>query len=65
MSGGAYITGDTALAAIVLWNSGFFDTASIAAVLDCREDAVDRTLRETRETARRSRPATPPMRRAA
>lgn len=51
MSGG-FLTGDVALAAAVLWGSGLFDTASIAAVLQVHEDAVYRTLREAKDTAR-------------
>ncbi|TKB62775.1 MAG: hypothetical protein E5W81_20420, partial [Mesorhizobium sp.] len=39
-----WLTGDAALAAIVLWSSGQFDTNAIAAVLTVREDAVCRTL---------------------
>lgn len=49
-----FLLGDQALAAIVLWTSGQFDTASIATVLGVREDAVYRTLHETRDTARKA-----------
>lgn len=48
----AFLTGDQAMAAIVLWASGQFDTAAIAALLSVREDAVWRTLHETRDVAR-------------
>lgn len=50
--GGGWLTGDAALAAIVLWSSGKFDTNSIAAVLAVREDAVCRTLAMARDGAR-------------
>lgn len=53
---GGYLTGDRALAAIVLWHSGQFDTAAIASLLSAREDAVWRTLHATRDTARRYPP---------
>lgn len=41
-----------ALAAIILWSSGQFDTASIAEVLNVGEDAVYRTLHMARDGAR-------------
>ncbi|MQB43368.1 hypothetical protein [Rhizobium sp. ICMP 5592] len=44
-----------ALAAIVLWNSGHFDTADIGQLLDVREDAVYRTLHAARHVARGKR----------
>lgn len=44
-----FLTGDKAVAAIVLWASGRFDTLSIAEVLDTRENAVCRTLRLARD----------------
>ncbi len=37
-----------ALAAIILWNSGHFDTLDIAMVLSVGEDAVCRTLHAAR-----------------
>jgi hypothetical protein len=41
-----------ALAAIVLWNSGHFDTFDIAQLLDVGEDAVCRTLHAARHIVR-------------
>ncbi|MCF1471180.1 hypothetical protein FS763_04465 [Agrobacterium vitis] len=38
-----------ALAAIILWNSGFFDTLDIARVLALKEDAVCRTIHAARD----------------
>ncbi|RWK94521.1 MAG: hypothetical protein EOR53_18090 [Mesorhizobium sp.] len=52
LGGGGWLTGDAALAAIVLWSSGQFDTSAIAAVLTVREDAVCRTLAMARDGAR-------------
>ncbi len=46
-----FLSGDTALAAIVLWASGHFDTLDIATVLGVREDAVYRTLHLARSGA--------------
>lgn len=46
------LTGDTALAAIVLWGSGLFDTAAIAEALHVSEDAVCRTLHMAKDHAR-------------
>jgi len=40
------------MAVIVLWSSGQFDTAEIAALLHVREDAVYRTLHTARDGAR-------------
>lgn len=40
-----------ALAAIVLWNSGQFDTLDISRVLGVGEDAVCRTLHAARHVA--------------
>ncbi|MBY5763614.1 hypothetical protein HFO06_10995 [Rhizobium leguminosarum] len=40
-----------ALAAIVLWNSGHFDTLDIGKLLDVGEDAVCRTLNAARTIA--------------
>ena len=50
----AYLTDEVAMAAIVLWSSGYFDTASIAGVLHVREDAVYRTLTLAREQKRQT-----------
>lgn len=50
--GSGFLTGDTAMAAVVLWGSGQFDTHSIATVLAVREDAVCRTLAMARDGAR-------------
>jgi len=44
----AVLSGQTGLAAIVLWASGPFDTREIADVLAVREDAVSRTLHLSR-----------------
>ena len=41
-----------ALAAIVLWNSGHFDTFDIGRLLDVGEDAVCRTLNAARHISR-------------
>ncbi|WP_377299755.1 hypothetical protein [Rhizobium sp. SGZ-381] len=41
-----------ALAAIILWNSGHFDTFEISKVLDVGEDAVCRTLHAARTVVR-------------
>lgn len=41
-----------ALAAIILWNSGHFDTFEIGKVLDVGEDSVCRTLHAARSVAR-------------
>lgn len=43
---------EQAIAAIVLWASGRFDTGDIATLLGVREDAVWRTLHLAREGAR-------------
>lgn len=40
-----------ALAAVVLWNSGHFDTFDIGQLLDVSEDAVCRTLHAARHVA--------------
>ncbi|OOG73856.1 hypothetical protein B0E45_06070 [Sinorhizobium sp. A49] len=45
----------TALAAIVLWASGHFDTKDISDVLRCGEDAVCRTLHAARHIAKGDR----------
>jgi len=47
-----FLTDDVAMAAIVLWASGRFDTLTIAQLLSVREDAVCRTLRMARDGAR-------------
>lgn len=44
-----------ALAAIVLWNSGCFDTLEIAVVLNVKEDAICRTLHAARAVEREER----------
>ena len=49
MSG--FLSGDKAMAAVVLWGSGLFDTGQIADLLNVREDAVYRTLHDVRDTA--------------
>lgn len=41
-----------ALAAIILWRSGQFDTYDIATVLEVPEDAVCRTIHAARHVAR-------------
>ncbi len=57
MSG--YLTGDKAMAAVVLWASGYFDTKAIADLLTVREDAVYRTLHDARDTAAGRQPREP------
>ncbi|TRC78535.1 hypothetical protein FJV80_24650 [Mesorhizobium sp. WSM4310] len=52
---GAYLRDEQAIAAIVLWGSGQFDTADIAKALQCREDAVYRTLQMANDGARADR----------
>ncbi|RUW98676.1 MAG: hypothetical protein EOS71_00450 [Mesorhizobium sp.] len=51
-TGGAYLRDEQVLAAIVMWGSGKFDTADIAKALQCREDAVYRTLQMAKDGAR-------------
>jgi hypothetical protein len=46
------VSDQQALASIVLWNSGAFDTLDIAAVLQIREDAVVRTLHAARHVVK-------------
>ncbi len=46
------LDGNVALAAIVLWNSGSFDTLEIATLLNVKEDAVYRVLHAARHIAR-------------
>ncbi|WP_026618328.1 hypothetical protein M728_000369 [Ensifer sp. WSM1721] len=41
-----------AIAALILWKSGHFDTLDIADVLGCGEDAVCRTLQAARHVER-------------
>lgn len=45
-----FLLGDEAMAAIVLWSSGAFDTKQIADLLHVREDAVYRTLRMAKDS---------------
>jgi len=52
---GAYLRDEQALAAIILWGSGQFDTVDIAKALHCREDAVYRTLQVAKDGARADR----------
>lgn len=52
MKASGFLTDNVALAAIVLWASGQFDTAEIADVLHVREDAVYRTLHMAKDHAR-------------
>ena len=52
-----FLVDEVAMAAVVLWHSGCFDTASIAQVLSVREDAVCRTIQMARDGARGARPA--------
>jgi len=40
-----------ALAAIILWNSGHFDTLDIADLLSLKEDAIVRTLHAARHVS--------------
>ncbi|MES0207891.1 hypothetical protein NKJ93_02175 [Mesorhizobium sp. M0028] len=51
---GGFLSGDLAMAAIVLWSSGQFCTADIANLLTVGEDQVDRTVRAARDTARQT-----------
>ncbi len=46
------LTDQQAIAAIVLWNSGFFDTLDIAGLLGVGEDAIVRTLHAARHVAK-------------
>lgn len=46
------VTDEQALAAIVLWNSGAFDTLDIAVLLTLNEDAVVRTLHAARHVSK-------------
>lgn len=50
-----FLYGDAAMAAIVLWSSGRFDTAQIAQLLNVEEDAVYRTLHMAKDGARLDR----------
>ncbi|OBP70693.1 hypothetical protein BAE42_07730 [Mesorhizobium loti] len=56
-AGAAYLRDEQALAAIVMWGSGQLDTADIAKALQCREDAVYRTLQIAKDGARSDRRA--------
>lgn len=47
-----FLVDDVAMAAVVLWHSGCFDTMQIAALLHVREDAVCRTIHLARNDAR-------------
>ena len=49
---GGAITGNQAVAAIVLWNSGHFDTQDIADLLGLKEDQIVRTLHAARSVAK-------------
>ena len=49
------VTDQQALAAIVLWNSGAFDTLDIARLFGIGEDAVVRTLHAARSVNRGDR----------
>lgn len=49
---GGQIECSQALAAIVLWNSGHFDTKDIADVLRLKEDQIVRTLHAARSVAK-------------
>lgn len=49
---GGRIEGSQALAAIVLWSSGHFDTKDIADVLRLKEDQIVRTLHAARSVAK-------------
>lgn len=53
-TGAGFLMDDQALAAVVLWASGQFDTADIATLLRVREDAVYRTLHVARDGARKA-----------
>lgn len=50
--GGAWLADDRAVACLVLWRCGLFDTSDIAELLGCREDAVCRTLHMARDGSR-------------
>lgn len=52
MTGSGFLTDNVAVAALVLWASGRFNTHEIAVLLSVREDAVCRTLHMAREGAR-------------
>ncbi|WP_044549994.1 hypothetical protein [Mesorhizobium japonicum] len=54
-AGDAYLRDEQALATIILWSSGQFDTTDIANALQCREDAVYRTLQMAKDGARADR----------
>lgn len=50
-----FLLDNQAIACVVLWASGQFDTAEIAGLLRVREDAVYRTLHAARDGARQLR----------
>lgn len=52
-----FLVDNQALAALVLWASGQFDTHEICVLLNVREDAVCRTLAMARDGARNDRRA--------
>ena len=54
-SGAGFLTDDTAMAAVILWASGKFDTSEIAKLLSVREDAVWRTIHMARDHSREAR----------
>lgn len=49
---GGAVDAAQAVAAIVLWNSGHFDTKDIADLLDLNEDQIVRTLHAARTVRR-------------
>lgn len=51
---GGRVEGNQALAAIVLWNSGHFDTKEIGDLLKLKEDQIVRTLHAARSVAKES-----------
>lgn len=57
MSERGFLLDNQAAAALVLWDSGMFDTADIAELLGGREDAVWRTVHEARDQARKDKAA--------
>ena len=50
-----FLVDNQAVAAIVLWASGQFDTQEIAELLHVREDAVSRTLHMAKDASRQRR----------
>jgi hypothetical protein len=51
---GGRIEGVKAMAAIVLWNSGHFDTKDIGDLLKLKEDQIVRTLHAARSVVKES-----------